>query len=346
MIVKQVKDAVFQWVTDKASKMTGFYGAYFCGSINWMPDDAQIPPASDVDIEVVFEGSNAPDEHRKFLYRDVVFEVSYAPASHFQSPELILGDYPTACHFSTSSIIADPSGQLTKVQKVVSLDYAKRKWVYKRCEDARERLLTMLQELDESAPFHDQVSAWLFANVMPTHIVLMAGLKDPTVRKCFVASREVLAKYDSLQVYDSMLDILGCTQWSRAQAEFHLTSLGEVFDVCKKIVKTPFYFSTNISDLAHPAMIGGSNKLIESGYHREAVFWIAVVYSWCQKILFNDASEETQNQFTPGYRLLLSELGINSFSDLQERNDRNRDNLPVIWSIAEAIIASNPDVTD
>lgn len=346
MIVKEVKDVASQWVTEEASKISGFYGAYFCGSINWMSYDAPFPSASDVDVEIAFEGSDSPDVHRKFLYRDVVFEVSYAPASHFQSPEIILGDYPTACHFSTSSIIADPSGQLTRVQKVVSLDYAKRKWVYKRCEDARKRLLTMLQGLDESDPFHDQVSAWLFANVMPTHIILMAGLKDPTVRKGFVASREVLARYDYLQIYNSMLDILGSTQWSRAQAEFHLTALGEVFDVCKEIVKTPFYFSTNISDIARPAMIGGSKKLIESGYHREAVFWIAVVYSWCQKILFNDASEDTQNQFTPGYWLLLSELGINSFSDLQERNDRNRDSLPVIWSIAEAIIASNPNVKD
>src|SRR5262245_57808736 len=132
MIVEQVKDVVFQWVNEEASRMADFYGAYFCGSINWMPDDAQLPSASDDDVEVVFEGSDAPYEHRKFLFRDVVLEVSYAPASHFQSPEIILGDYPTACHFSTSSVIADPSGQLTRVQKVVSLDYAKRKWVYKR----------------------------------------------------------------------------------------------------------------------------------------------------------------------------------------------------------------------
>ena len=346
MIVKEVKDVVFQWITQEASKMSGFYGAYFSGSINWMPDDATFPPASDVDVEIAFEGADSPDEHRKFLYQDVVFEVSYTPASHFQSPEAILGDYPTACHFSTSSIIVDPSGQLTKIQKIVSLDYAKRKWVYTRCEHARDRLLTMLQWLDGSDPFHDQVFAWLFATAMPTHIILMAGLKDPTVRKCFVASREVLVRFHYLQIYDSMLDILGSTQWSRAQAEFHLTALAEVFDVCKKIVKTPFFFSTNISDIARPAMIGGSKKLIENGYHREAVFWIAVVYSWCQKILFNDAPEETQNKFTPGYKLLLSELGINSFSDLQERNEKNRNTLPFIWSIAEAIIASNPDVKD
>jgi hypothetical protein len=346
MNVQQVKDIASQWVTEKAVELPGFYGAYFNGSINWMPDHATFPSTSDVDVQIVFEGSDPPDEHRKFLYQEVLLEVGYQPSDHFQSPETILGDYTNACHFTTSNIILDPSGQLTKIQKAVSQDYAKRKWVYKRCEHARNWLLTTLQWLNASDPFHDQVFAWLYATAIPTHILLMAALKDPTVRKCFVVSREVLAHYHHLQIYDSMLDILGSTNISRTQAECHLTALSEVFDVSKEIVKTPFFFSTNISDVVRPAIFEGTEKLIEIGYHREAVFWIAIVYSWCQKVLFNDASEDLQIKFTPAYQLLLSELGINSFSDLQKRNEKNREILPAIWSVAEAIIASNPEVKD
>jgi hypothetical protein len=36
---------------------------------------------------------------------------------------------------------------------------------------------------------------------------------------------------------------------------------------------------------------------------------------------------------------LLSDLGIQSFSDLKKRNKQNEANLPAIWGIAEAIIA-------
>jgi hypothetical protein len=144
-----------------------------------------------------------------------------------------------------------------------------------------------------------------------------------------------------------MLDILGSTKMSRTQAEFQLIALSEVFDLSKKIVKTPFSFSTNINDIARPTIIDGSQELIERGYHREAIFWIAVVYSWCQKILFNDAPKAIQNKFTPAYRFLLSELGINSHSDLRKRNEQNRESLlPAIWRAAEAIIASNPEVKD
>lgn len=157
---------------------------------------------------------------------------------------------------------------MNEIQKAVSQDYAKRKWVYKRCEHARDWFLTTLQWLNESEPFHDQVFAWLYATGMPTHILMMAGLKNPTVRKSFVEAKEVLARYDYLHVYDSILDILGSTNLSRAQAEFHLTALIEVFDVAKELRKTPFFFSTNISDIARPAMIEGTRGLIENGYHR------------------------------------------------------------------------------
>lgn len=346
MNVKQAKAMASQWVAEKASKEPGFSGAYFSGSINWMPEADMFPSTSDVDVQVVFEGSGAPDEHRKFLYREVILEIGYQPGNRFQSSEAILGDYTTACHFTTSNIIADPSGQLTTIQKAILKDYTKRKWVYKRCEHARDWLVTSLEWLDESEPFHDQVFSWLYASGLFPHIFLTAGLKNPTVRKSFVAAREVLAHYDQLQIYDSMLDIIGIRRVSRSQVEFHLAALMEVFDVSKKCAKTPFFFSSNISDLARPAMIEGTKELIEIGFHREALWWIVAVFSWCQKILFNDAPEDLQSRFTPAFRFLLSELGIHSFSDLQKRNELNREFLPAAWSVADKMIAANPEIRE
>jgi hypothetical protein len=53
-----------------------------------------------------------------------------------------------------------------------------------------------------------------------------------------------------------------------------------------------------------------------------------------------------QVRFTPGYRQLLSDLGITSFADLQRRMQQVKELLPRIWGVAEAIIAVNPGIEE
>jgi hypothetical protein len=346
MLVKEAKEAARQWVDEKALSTPGFSGAFFAGSTNWLPDDAILPATSDLDLWVVLADPNPPEKLGKFIYHDVLLEVSYMARDQLGSPEAVLGDYHMAGCFRTPGIIADPSGQLTKLQAAVSKDYAKRRWVLKRCEDARGRILRNLQGLKESDPFHDQFTGWLFATGVTTHVLLVAGLKNPTVRRRYVAVRELLAEYQRLDFYEALLELLGCAQMSQARAEQHLAALAEVFDVAKTIVKTPFPFAADLSDIARPVAIDGSRELIEGGYHREAIFWIAATYARCQKVLYQDAPIERRDIFSPGFRRLTGDLGITSFADLQRHSEQVRGFLPRVWEVAEAIVATNPGVED
>src|SRR5688572_14371309 len=90
MIVKQAKDVARQWVNEEASKVPGFYGAFFVGSVNWMSADAPFPSTSDIDVKILVESSQPPDEIRKFRYRDITLEVSYSSSEQFQSSDTIL----------------------------------------------------------------------------------------------------------------------------------------------------------------------------------------------------------------------------------------------------------------
>ena len=346
MLVKDAKDIARQWVVEEASKTPGFSGAFYAGSTNWLPDDAMLPTTSDLDLWVVLADPNPPDKLGKFVYRGVLLEASYLPRDQLQSAELILGDYHMAGSFRTPSIIADPSGQLTKLQAAVAKDYAKRQWVYKRCEHARSRVLRNLESLNEPAPFHDRVSSWLFAAGVTTHVLLVAGLKNPTVRRRYIAVRELLADYRRLDFYEALLELLGCAEMGRARVEQHLAALADVFDAAKAVVKTPFFFASDLSDIARPIAIDGSRELIERGYHREAIFWMVATYSRCQKTLAHDAPVELQERFTPGYRQLLGDLGITLFSDLQQRGEQVRQFLPRVWEVAEAIMSANPEIED
>ena len=345
MLVQQAREIARQWVDEVASQEPGFCGAFFIGSINRKPAEAPFPPSSDIDIRIITEAPDPPGLNL-FYYKNVVLEISYMAWDSIQSSEGLLGDYTLAVHFTTPNIISDPFGELSKINAVVSKDYARRKWVYKRCEHARELFNITQQWLNESDSFHEQVFAWLYPTSMFTHIVLVAGLQNPTVRKCFVASKEVLTRYGQLSLYESMLNLLGCVHMSRAQVEYHLKSCTEVFDVAKGFVKTPFFGATYITDYSRPISIDGSRELIESGDHREAVFWLIATQYFCQKALYLDAPKEVQDRYASCFRGLLYDLGISTFADLQQRNQQAKDLLPAVWEVAEAIIAANPEIID
>ena len=346
MTVKQAKDIARQWVIEEASKAPGFVGAYFAGSVNWLPDNANLPATSDVDVWVVHASPNPPDKLGKFIYRGVMLEVSYQPRAQLQSPDQVLGDYHMAGCFRTPSIILDASGELTKLEAAVSRDYAKRQWVYKRCEDAMNRVLRNLQNVSEAERFHDQVAAWLFANGVMTHVLLVAGLKNPTVRRRYVAAKALMEDYGHLDFYETLLETLGCAQMSRARVERHLATLTEAFDYTQSVVKTPYRFAADISDIARPVAIDGSRELIEGGYHREAIFWMVATYSRCQHVLCHDAPAEMQDRFSVGYRQLVSALGITAFAALEQRTEQVKALLPRVWEVTEAIMAANPEIED
>jgi hypothetical protein len=345
MIVKQAKEAARQWVIKEGSNIPGFLGAYLAGSTLWLPNDAAFPATSDVDVFVVL-ADPPPLKLGKFRYRDVILEVSYMPSDQLQSPELILGQSHMAGNFRIPNIILDPAGQLTQLQAAVSRDYAKRQWVRRRCEHAREKSLGVLQSLSESAPFHDQVTAWLFGASLTTHVLLVAGLKNPTVRRRYLAAQELLADYGRLDFYETLLEMLGCAGMSRGRAEQHLAAVAAVFDVAKTVIKTPYRFASDISDMGRPIAIDGSRELIERGYHREAVFYLVATYSRCQHVLSHDAPAEIQDRFSVGYRQLLADLGIVSFADLTRRCEQVKRFLPRVWEVAEAVMAANPGIED
>jgi hypothetical protein len=335
-----------QWVIEEASRVQGFHGAFYHGSINWLADEAALPTTSDVDVMVAFAAPDPPARLGKFMYRNVILEVSYLPSDQLQSPELILGQSHLAGSLRTPSIILDPSGQLTRLQAAVSRDYAKRRWVHRRCEHARDKVLRNLRGLSGSEPFHDQVVPWLFATGVTTHMLLVAGLRNPTVRRRYAATRELLADYGHSTFYETLLEMLGCAEMSRERVERHLAALTDAFDAAKAVVETPFFFASDISDVARPIAIDGSRELIERGYHREAVFWMVATYSRCQKVLHHDAPGELLDRFSPGYRELLADLGIASFADLQRRGEEVRGFLPRVWEVTEAIMAANPEIED
>ncbi|MCL4543350.1 MAG: hypothetical protein M1118_01930 [Chloroflexi bacterium] len=345
MLVKHAKAVARQWVIEKASNVPGFHGAYFAGSTNWLPDDARFPATSDLDVNLVLEAPGTEMKLGKFVYRGALLEVSYIPHDALRSPEAVLGNYHLAGGFRTRSIILDPTGALTALQEAVAREYAQRSWVRKRCEHAASRALNLAQSLDGAGPFHDQVTSCVFAAGVTTHVLLVAGLKNPTVRRRYAATRELLAEYGRLDFQKPLLALLGCAEINRERVEHHLGTVAAAFDAAKIAIKTPYRFGSDISDVARPIAIDGSRELIERSLHREAVFWIAATYSRCRTIFAADAPELI-SRFDGGYRELLADLGIDSFQDRRLRCREVEEFLPGLWEVVEEILAANPGIEE
>jgi hypothetical protein len=338
MLAEDAKHTARRWVADEAGELPGFEGAFHTGSINELPDEAEISESSDVDVMVMLDGSDPPRRTGKFVYRGVLLEASYIKSEWFPTPESVLGHYHMAGAFAApGNIVADPSGRLSELHAAVSKNFSNCRWVHKRLEHAEANAIRFLRSLDDSEEFHDRATAWLFGTGVMTHMLLVAGLENPTVRKRYAAARSLLEEHGRLDFHETLLEQLGCARTSRERVEHHLEKLAEAFDAAKEIARTPFFFASDISDTARPIAINGSREMIEAGHHREAVFWMAATYARCRKILHTDAPGEIKSDFAPGFHELLADLGVSSSADLRERAKRSEEFLPRVREVAGSL---------
>ncbi|MET9662676.1 hypothetical protein [Streptomyces sp. NPDC006510] len=344
MRVGTARAAAVQWVTEHARPAPGFRGAYFSGSTVGLPDDVELSPYSDVDVVVVTAGPDPHAKPGKFRFRDALLEVSHLPWDQLASADDVLSSYHLAGSFRRDTVIDDPTGRLRELRADVSRRFAERPWVRRRCLDAERRIETRLAAFDTSAPFHEQVTSWLFPTGVTTHVLLVAALRNPTVRLRYPAAREVLDAYGQAHLYPELLELLGCARQSAHRTGHHLDELARTFDAAAAVARTPFFFSGDITAGARPVAIDGSRHLIERGDHREAVFWIIATFARCHTVLAADAPE-LHHARLPAFREAVADLGITSTDDLLRRGEEVIAFLPGLRRTAEQIRAANTGIT-
>lgn len=342
MTAGEAKQAAREWVARQGRQFAGYRGAYLAGSVCWLPDDAALAPGTDTDVMVVVDEATA--KPGKFLYGDVLVEVSLVPWAEVRSPETILADYHLAPSFQGGVIFDDPGGELARLQACVRRDYARREWVERRLAMVERRIVDGLDALDPDAPFHRQVMGWVFPTGVTAHLLLVAALRNPTVRKRYVAAKDVLTEYGLSDRYSFMLRLLGCETMSRETAQRHLDVLADLFDATAVIAPdSPLPWATDLHPEARPIAIDGMQALIDAGLHREAVFWLVVTYTRCLSALAADAPGQL-DRWSPGLRDLTGELGIASFDDIRRRAGTVRTRLPEVRALADEIVARNPEI--
>lgn len=345
MRVGLARAAATRWVTQYASREPGFAGAFFSGSTSRLTDEVELPQVSDVDVVVVIDANVAPAKLGMFRYHGPLLDVSYLTWGSLGPPAEVLASYRLAGSFRYDTIIADPTGRLGQLHEQVSRDFTRRAWVRHRCADARDAVGAGLRGVGAAATFAEQVTAWWFATGATAHLPLVAALRHPTVRLRYVAARQVLADYGHADFYPDLLELLGCVHLPARRVEHHLRALAETFDATVAVSRSEFFFGTDITPLARPIAIGGSQQLIDRGRHREAMFWIVATFARCHMTLATDAPRSTRTELVPAFEAVLADLGLASTEDLLRRAGDVTRFLPRVWEITEKILAANTAIT-
>ena len=328
-----------------ASQQVWFRGAYFIGSTVGLPEDSELATGSDIDVALVTSEAAPPPKPGKLLHMGALLEISVRPWHQLSSIDEVMRSYHLAAGLRVDTIIADPVGDLRILQQNVARHFTEEVWVRRRCQDARESVENWLRRIDRSGPWHDQVTAWLFGTGVTTHVLLVAALRNPTIRLRYLAVREVLEEYGRSALCRDLLQLLGCAELAADRVDNHLAALAHTFDAAAAAAKSQFFFSSDITPAARSIAIDGMRDMIRAGNHREAVFWIVATFARCHKILAVDAPQSAQREFAPAFDDVLADLRIFSSDDLIRRADSVVQFLPELWKNAEGIIAANPDIT-
>ena len=250
MTVKNAKEIAQEWVEKRAADFPDFFGAFYVGSINHMKDEDPFPSTSDVDLRIVLDRELPPSlmtvtgdlRQKKIPYKGVILEPLYRSKNAFLEGESFVGK-PWAYAFTVPNVILDPTGQLARIQLEVSKHFAEKKWILKRCENAKDNALQWL-ESNMSLPklpgwcnfFILKIAGFFhFGLSILAQIPCIADLKGITARKAFVASRKTLEQYKEHQLFYSLLEILGSDRMSEGQVRGYLQELKEAYDCAIKV---------------------------------------------------------------------------------------------------------------
>lgn len=220
-------------------------------------------------------------------------------------------------------MIADPTGHLTALKTRIAPSFATAAATESRCQDVLGRIRARTASLDASAPWHQQVTAWMFPTSLTTQVPLVAALRPPTVRLRYLRAREVLAAHGRDDVYDHLLGLLGCAGVEPAAVQHHLEALAVTFDTAAALARTRFEYSADIAPPARAAAIDGSRRLVDDGNHREAVFWVIATASRCQSVVDVDAPAPLARLASDRFTAATGDLlGLRSTADLHQRTRR------------------------
>jgi len=283
-----------------------------------------------VDIVLVFRQGACPPKVGKLRVEGVLLEISCLEEGEFAELTHVLSTHYLAYALNAGMILSDPSGMLTYLHEEVRREYAKRQWVGARCEWFYRRIERGVKGYAPGKmPFPQAVNGWAFTTAITCFPILLADLRNCTVRKRYTAARGVLESYGLGEFYPKLLSLLVPAPLGRERLAGHMRELEKTFALAcgTRGPSAGYAFRSDISREGAAVAIGGSWELIGSRHPEDAAFWMLVTFARCHIILDMDEPGLSAKRL-PLLLGFLRELGISGEEDIAQRLQAVRGFLP------------------
>ena len=175
----------------------------------------------------------------------------------------------------------------------------------------------------------------------------VATLNPPRLGgQLFVRLREVLARYDRLDLQDELLAVLGLTNIGPVQVERFLAEAVEGFDLAIELRRTPGPFQHKFHRHMRPYFVESCRAMLAAGHHREAMGWVLPYYLGTTDVILTDGPEADRPFFAARLTNLLRALDLDTAEARAASAVRAVALYGQIFDLAEAIVASHPGIAD
>lgn len=345
MQVFQVREMVRRWMAESLGGIPYCQGVVLHGSINWLADEDEMPAASDVDLLIIVPTNSPRRRREKRAYHSLTLELSYLPISELQPPQAAAVKHYLAGSFVGDSVLYDPTGYLGWLHSYVAARYFRRCWVVRRCRSVMDKI-GEASRFPRDRPLHQQILAWFFRSGLTTHVLLTAGLENPTVRLRFSSARKLLQRTGRLGLHEKLLGLLGADTVNGEAVWGHVQDLRRVFDAAKRRVTSTYEFAADISDHGQLGALSDAERLIQHGQHREAVFWLGVCFARCWCVIDERGTRAEKTMAEQCTLQLLDTLRVDGSEEIREKYEAVEQLLPAVWQNALAIVRQHPSIVD
>jgi hypothetical protein len=337
MNVGQVIELVREWVDRHGRHIDGFRAAHLMGGILMLPHDAPFPAYRDVDLNIVCDGDRPTTTH-DVAHNGLIIEYSLISIDKYRTPEDVLSNPELAANLKADSILADPHGILAPLHEAVAAQYADQRWIEARCAYEQQTVKQIMGGLwHVTAPTK---ALWLLTSgaLFLSGLLAEASLRAPTHRRSLVLMREVLYAQGHADLHEAVLRLLGWAELGRKEVEQYLGDCALAFDRAVAVTRRPVMMQYKLQPHIRPYVIDGAQEMIDQGYHREAMFWIAGFLMFANAAIQADAPDHEKPLFQAKLDRLIAEMGLSTAADVAARAREAQALADALFAVADALV--------